>query len=95
VWEASPENGGLVFRAPLSQLREVGIPADLLHELRDALAEDRREAGGELKEPGSQVNRWIGKAAVLSAKSSGAAGIAAVGGVNTQLLLAYFGLLPH
>ena len=79
----------------LSQLREIGLSDDLLNELRDALTEDQRDAGSELIEPGKQVNQWLGKVAVLSAKAGGGIGIAGAGGVVTQLVLQYFGLLSH
>ncbi|WP_131740284.1 AbiTii domain-containing protein [Actinomadura roseirufa] len=76
----------------ISQLRQVGLPAELLEELEASLNEDRTEANGELVEPGPKVNGWLGKIATIGARTGGRIGGSVTTSVVTQMVLAYFGL---
>ena len=74
------------------QLQQLGVPADLIEDLRAALNEDRAASSGELTSPGTQVQGWIGRISTLAASTGGKIGTSVTSAVVTQAVLAYFGL---
>jgi hypothetical protein len=68
----------------IRRLEEIGVPADQLDELRVALAEDRKESGGQHPSaPGRRVSAWVGRAAL-------AIGTGSAGGLITEAVKAFF-----
>lgn len=74
----------------LSRLTTLGVDADLIDELKEALENDRAAGEGSGTEPGSRVRNWLGKVAVRSAKAGGEVATGASGDLIAQLVMGLF-----
>lgn len=74
----------------LARLTSLGVDADLIGELREALEKDRVAGEGSGGEPGSRVRNWLGKVAVHSAKAGGEVATGASGDLVARLVMGLF-----
>jgi hypothetical protein len=74
----------------LTRLKSIGLPEDLLGELREALKADRTSGEGD-GEPGTRVRAWLGKVAMRSGRAGGRIATGASGDLVAQLVMKFFG----
>ncbi|MEV6240712.1 hypothetical protein [Lentzea sp. NPDC051838] len=77
----------------LAAVAATGVEKAEVEELRQALADDRAQAGGsDPAEPGPKVRGWLGKISLGTASVGGKIATSAAGGVIATLIKSYFGL---
>lgn len=75
----------------LQRLTGLGVRADLVAELEAALQADHAAGDGSASQPGHRVQAWLGKVAMLSARTGGAIAVGASADVVAQLVSSFFG----